>query len=117
MKKFVLTLVFVAAGLVGFNYATSGEFKLIPSFSKSEQQQAVQDLTDRFASANKMAAQAHRQAGMSGIDTTSDVEAARIETGRIQRELKSLQKNLTEDKAIRQAKQLSREMQDFVRSL
>ena len=64
-----------------------------------------------------MAAQAYRQAGMSGLDTTSDVEAARIETGRIQRELKSLQKNLTEDKAIRQAKQLSREMQDFVRSL
>ena len=117
MKKLLIAAVVVAAGLVVFNYATTGEFKLIPQFAKSEQEQSVQDLADRLDAAGQSIAQAHRSAGLSGIDTTSDVEAARREAKRIKGELKKLQKDLTEDKAIRQAKDLTTKVDSFVRDL
>ena len=44
MKKFAVVLVVVVVGLLGYNYGTTGEFKLVPSFSNSEEEQAVLDL-------------------------------------------------------------------------
>ncbi len=117
MKKFAVVLVVVVVGLLGYNYATTGEFKLVPSFSNSEEEQAVLDLRDDFAASQKQFAQAHRAAGLSGIDTSSDADAAVNDVKRIKRELEKLRKKLTEDKAKRIAGELANSVKDFERTL
>ena len=104
-------------GLLAFNYASTGELTLSPSFSKSVEEQAVLDLQDSFTAAKKQFAQAHRSAGLSGIDTSSDVSAAISSVKSTKRELEKLQKSLTEDKAKRIAGKLANAVQDFERTL
>ena len=117
MKKFVVVLVVAVVGLLGYNYATTGEFKLVPSFSKSEEERAVLDLREDFAAAQKQFAQAHRSAGLSGIDTSADANAAVKSVKSTKRELEKLRKKLTEDKAKRIAGELASAVQAFERSL
>ncbi len=117
MKKLAAVLVVVVVGLLGYNYATTGEFKLVPSFSNSEEEQAVLDLREDFATSQKQFAQAHRMAGLSGIDTSSDVSAAVSDVKRIKRQLEKLRKNLTEDKAKRIAGELANSVKEFERTL
>ena len=117
MKKFAVVLVVVVVGLLGYNYATTGEFKLVPSFSNSEEEQAVLDLREDFAASQKQFAQAHRAAGLSGIDTSADADAAVNNVKRIKRELEKLRKKLTEDKAKRIAGDLADAVRDFERTL
>jgi hypothetical protein len=117
MKKLVGVIVVAIVGLVGFNYATTGEFTLVPSFSKSEEERAVQELQDRFAVAKKQFDQAYRTAAVAGIDTTSDADAALGSVKRIKRELASLRKKLSEDRAKRKADELARAVQEFENKL
>lgn len=116
MKKLIVFVVFALAGLVVFNYATTGEIKVVPSFSKSAEEQSVEDLADRFASAQKLMSQAHRQASMSGIDTTSDAAATEAEVKKVQRALAKLEKSLTEPAAKRRADDLAGELEDYART-
>jgi hypothetical protein len=117
MKKLIAVVIVAIIGLVVFNYATTGELTLVPSFSKSDQERAVQDLQDRFAAARKQFAQAYRTAGVSGIDTTADADAAISSVKRVKRELEPLRKKLSEDRAKRKADELARAVQAFVKEL
>jgi hypothetical protein len=117
MKKLALVIVLAIVGLVTFNYATTGELTLTPSFSKSEEERAVQDLQQDFAASQKQYAQAYRTAGLSGIDTTADAEAAINDVKRIKRELKSLSKTLSEERAKRIADELATSVRAFEKSL
>ena len=117
MKKLAVVLVVAVVGLLGYNYATTGEIKLVPSFSKSAEEQAVLDLQEQFAAAQKQFAQAHRSAGMSGIDTSADAEAAIRSVKRTKRELNELRKTLTEDKAKQIAGDLAAAVQAFEKTL
>jgi len=117
MKKFALVIVVGIVGLVAFNYAMTGELTLTPSFSKSEEENAVRDLQQDFATAQKRYAQAYRAAGLSGIDTTADAEAAINSVKRIKRELKSLRKTLSEDRAKRIAGELEIAVRAFEKNL
>jgi hypothetical protein len=113
MKKLVGVVAIAAVALVGFNYATTGELTLVPSFSKSEEERAVQELQDRFAAAKKQFDQAYRTAAVAGIDTTSDADAALGSIKRIKRDLASLRKKLSEDRAKRKADLLARAVREF----
>jgi len=117
MKKLAGVIVIAVVALVGFNYATTGEFGLVPSFSKSEEERAVQELQERFAAAKKQFDQAYRTAAVAGIDTTSDADAALGSVRRIKRELASLRKKLSEDRAKRNADELARAVQEFENKL
>jgi len=117
MKKFAVVLVVALVGLLAFNYAKTGELTLSPSFSKSAEEQAVLDLQDNFAAAQKQFAQAHRSAGLSGIDTSSDVSAAISTVKSTKRELEKLRKTLSEDKAKRLADELADAVKAFERTL
>ncbi len=117
MKKLAFVIVVAIIGLVAFNYATTGELTLTPSFSKSEEERAVQDLQQDFAAAQKRYAQAYRAAGLSGIDTTADAEAAINDVKRIKRELKSLRKTLSEERAKRKADELANAVLAFEKNL
>jgi hypothetical protein len=113
MKKIAVIIVIAVVGLVVFNYATTGELTLAPSFAKSEEERAVQELRDRFAAATKQFAQAYRAAGLGGIDTTADADAALGSVKAIKRELEALRKKLTEERAKRKADELARAVREF----
>ena len=77
MKKAIVAVLFVVAGLLAYNFATTGELTLVPSFALSEDERQLKDLEARFKAARKEFAGAHRTAAVSGIDMTADAEAAR----------------------------------------
>jgi alcohol dehydrogenase class IV len=117
MKKLAVFVVVAIAVLVAFNYATTGELTLAPSFSKSEEEREVQDLQRDFAAAQKQYAQAYRAAGLSGIDTTADADAAIESVKRVTRELESLRKRLSEVGAKRSADELAIAVGTFQKNL
>ncbi len=117
MKKALIAAIVLVGGLVAYNYATTGELSVIPSFSLSEEERQIQDLEDEFQAARKEYAQAHRAASVSGIDTTGDVRAARQTVARISKELESLRKRLSEDRARRRAESLASMVREFAREL
>src|SRR5262245_46525406 len=86
-KRLVLALVLAVAALVTYNYITTGRFALIPSATMSEQEKELTDLEARLKTAVRQYAQAGRAAGLSGVDSTSDAEAARVEVQQIQKRL------------------------------
>ena len=117
MKKFVVVGAIAIAGLVAFNYATTGEITLVPSVSNSDEDRAVQALQEDFAVARKQFTQAHRSAAVGGIDTTGDADAALGDIKRITRELDSLRKKLSEDRARRKADDLARSLREFEKQM
>ena len=117
MKKLAVVVVVALVGLVAFNYATTGELTVVPSFSKSEEERAVRDLQREFAAAHKRYAQAYRSAAVGGIDTTADADAAIGSVKRIKRELESLRKKLSEERAKRIAEELAVAVRTFEKDL
>ena len=117
MKKLIVLILVAIGGLAVYNYATTGELSLTASFSKSEEERAVQELEDRFKAARNQLGQAHRGAAMAGIDTTADAEAAMKSVRRIRRGLESLRKTLSEDGAKREAAELASALQAFEKEL
>ena len=117
MKKLAVVLVVAIVGLVAFNYATTGELTLAPSFSTSEQERAVQDLQREFGAAQKRYAQAYRAAAVGGIDTTADADAAIGSVKSIKRELESVRKKLSEERAKRIADELAIAVRAFEKNL
>src|SRR5262249_603229 len=89
-KRLVLALVLAVAALFAYNYITTGKLALIPSNNLSDQEKELPDLEARLNAAVRQYAQAGRSAGLSGIDTTSDAEAARVEVQKIQKSLDEL---------------------------
>jgi hypothetical protein len=117
MKKILIVLAVAVAGLVLYNYATTGELSLTPKFSQSEDERAVDDLEQQLDAAKKQFAQAHRSAAVGGIDTTADVAAASRAVKRIRRELDGLTERLSSDSAKRRADELSRAIEEFSQKL
>lgn len=117
MKKIVVVAAVLVVGLVAFNYLTTGSITLIPAFDTSEEARALKDLEDRLDAAAKRYSQATRTAGLSGLDTTADAEAARRELRRIEKDLKSLRKRLSADSEIRRADELAAAVRLFSEKL
>ncbi len=117
MKKLAVVIVVAIVGLVAFNYATTGELTLTPSFSKSEEERAALDLQQDFAAAQKRYVQAHRTAAVGGIDTTADADAAIGSVKRVKRELESLRETLSEERAKRKADELANAVRAFEKNL
>jgi len=117
MKKLAVVIVVAIVGLLAFNYAKTGELTLTPSFTKSEEETAVHDLQQTFAAAQKQFVQAHRTAGLSGMDTSAEADAAINSVKRIKRELTKLRKTLSEDKAKRIAGELANSVRTFEKNL
>lgn len=113
MKKIVVVFLVVVAGLITYNYVTTGEFSVVPSFTLSEDERELNALEDRFNAAVKEYSQAGRTAGLSGMDTTADAEAARLSVQQISKDLKSLQKRLSSESSIRRAENLFAAVRGF----
>ena len=97
-KKILALAVLVVGGLFTYNYVTTGELTLVPSFTLSETQQELRSLERRMDRAVKELSQAGRSAGLAGIDTTHQAEVALIDLKQIEKELKVLARKVDSEK-------------------
>ena len=113
MSKIIMVIIFLAAGLVVYNYVTTGELSLIPGASLSEEEQEVKNLADRFYKARQMVKQAQRSAGVGGVATISMVDDEMNEIEQIEVEIVTLMDSLESEAAFENAERLEREIADF----
>jgi len=91
MKKVLLLLVVLAAAWIGVNYLRTGEIGLFPAAASAEGRR-IHDLEKELASIDAQIAAAGRSAGMTGIDTTADVESLMKRKGQIEAEIARIRK-------------------------
>ena len=118
MRKLVVFLVLIVVGLLGYNYFATGEVKLIPSFSLSDEERQIRDLADEMEAARREIATSARAAALAGIDTTSGIRAARRLVARIEKELSALEKKGLSSKGARnRARRLKSALGQFKREI
>lgn len=105
MKKLVILIVLVAAGVFGWKHFNQGG------------DDPLADLRARLESAEKTYQQAGRAAGMSGIDTSSDAEAARQEISRVEAALRDMKRSATSDEDKRRIDKLLTRAADIKRRM
>ena len=89
-KKIAAGIALAAVALIAFNYVSTGEITLIPTTPLSAEARQLSQLHDRFVTATHRLNQAGKAAGATGLDTSSDAQAALTELDSIERELKEL---------------------------
>jgi hypothetical protein len=99
MKNIITLVVVVVVALVAFNYFSTGEFKLLPGSSMSAEEQELNSLKGEFRRATQAYRQAGRSAGISGMDTTADAEAALQTVDSVEKEVKALRKRTDDPEA------------------
>ena len=100
MKNLITIAVVVVVALIAFNYFQTGEFKILPGSSMSEEERELNRLKGEFRRAAQVYRQAGRSAGVSGLDTTSDAEAALTTVDGVERDLKKLRRR-TKDAEVK----------------
>lgn len=116
MKKLLVLIILAAAGLVAYNYFTSGKISLIPSTSLSPEEQELKKLEKAFHQAQNQYLQGSRGASLVGIDTPADVIGAMREIRRVEREVTALKRRMTSGSANVKAEKLLIEIQAFKRA-
>ena len=114
MKSILIAVAVVGVALLAFNYFTTGEVKLVPSFAKSEDEVALDGLRARFDAAQTQFAQAYRTAGVAGVDTTADVEAAVRSVRQIDKDVAAFLKRPTAEGTKQKAEDLARAVGAFL---
>ena len=93
MKKLVLLIVVLVGVWLGVNYVRTGQFSFLPT-SLSAEEQHVRDLERELGNVNDQISQAARTAGVTGMDTTTDVSALMVKKEKLQKELDEARKKL-----------------------
>ena len=117
MKKVMVAIVLAVGALVGYNFLTTGQLSILPSSSLTAEEQELEDLASEFDTARDRFHQAGRAAGMTGIDSSADAEAAILNAKRVEKALDELKGRLTSDPAREKARKLEREIEEFMRGL
>lgn len=115
MMKIIMVISIVAAGLVAYNYVTTGELSLIPPSALSAEEQEVKNLADSFHKAQKMVRQAQRSSAVGGIGNIDIVDDEMNQLEEIESDLDILMENLESGSAMKKAEQLEREIEAFKR--
>ena len=113
MTRIIILIIIAVAGLVAYNYFTTGEMSLIPSSALSEEEQEVKSLADSFREAQRQVRQAERTAAVSGIGNIDAVEGAINEIDQIESAIVTLKNSLTSASAMNEAERLEREIEEF----
>lgn len=113
VKNLITIAVVVVVALVAFNYFQTGEFKLMPGSSMSEEEQELNRLKGEFRRAAQAYRQAGRSAGVSGMDTTHDAEAALKTVDGVERDVKALKKRMKDPEAKSKADELLAEIKKY----
>lgn len=117
MKKMLLIAVVVIGALLTYNYATTGKFTLLPQGPLSGEEQELQRLEREFETAATEFNQALRSAGLAGLDTTGDADAAMREVERIERKLDQLLQRVETEDARKAAERLQLRVREFKRKV
>lgn len=110
MRKLLGLTLIVAAGIFGYTH-----FFNVPAASADES--ALGDLEHRFEAASQSMALASRSSGVSGMDTTADIEAARAAVRRVDSELQALKGRLESAAALQRADRLQERVRAFRESM
>lgn len=113
MTKIIMVIIIVIAGLVAYNYFTTGELSLLPGSTLSEEEREVKRLADSFRNAQRMVKQAQRSAAVGAIGTIDAVADEMNQIDRIESELQILMDSLESASAMEKAEQLEREIEAF----
>jgi len=106
MRKILILCLIVVAGVVGYSRFGSAH-------SASADEKALADLEHQFDAASQQMAMANHSAGLSGMDATADVEAARAAVRRVDSELQTLKGRLTSEAAQQRADRLQEKVRAF----
>jgi hypothetical protein len=104
VKKLMITIVLVVAALAGYNYMTTGS--LMPSSSASPEDTQFESLEARVQSAGATITRAGQTAGLSGMDTTGDVERAMNQLEQVEKEIQDLQRKASSDEMKQKCERL-----------
>ena len=115
MKALIVIVVLGLAGLVGYNYFTTGEVRVLPRTLSAEELE-IQELESQLASAKRQFEQAAKAAGISGADFTAQAEAARRQVEKIEEKLSAALERL-EDKARTEVGRFSERAAERARAL
>jgi hypothetical protein len=89
MKKLILLVVIVLAVWLTVNYVRTGTVSLFPP-TATPQAQELRDLEDELHAIDAKMEAAGRAAGLTGVDTTTDVGALQARKEQIEKRLKAL---------------------------
>ena len=117
MARIVILIIIAVSGFLAYNYFTTGEMPLTPSFTLSEEEQEVKNLADRFSEAQRQVRQAERTAAASGVGNIGAVEDAINEIDQIESDLATLKNSLESSSAMEHAEELEREIEAFKRGV
>jgi hypothetical protein len=117
MKNFIALVIVLVVALLAYSYFAKGGLPFMPSEPQSGEAQQVAQLADDFRSACNEYRQAGRTAGLTGLDSTSEADAALGEIDRIEKALTRLKADITTDDARRAADKLAAEISAFKRGL
>lgn len=113
MKNIVAIAVVVVVGLVAFNYFQTGEFSFLPGGGLSEEERELNRLKGEFRRAAQSYRQAGRAAGVSGLDTTADLQAALQNVDGIERDLEGLRKRASDPEVRSKIDELLAEVRKY----
>jgi hypothetical protein len=115
MKNIIVIILLLVAGLLAYNYFTTGVVTLIPEKPSTPEEQELQRLERAFETAAREFNQALRSAGLAGLDTTGDAEAAMNEVKRVERSLQKLMRRLPNETARAKGEKLRQRISDWKR--
>lgn len=113
MKKGLALALLAVAGIAAYVVVTDGGLPL-GSKPGSGEEKEVARLERAFAEAHDQFQRASRAAAISGLDTTTEAEAARLEVERLRSELGRLETNLATREAKERARRLDAAMREFL---
>jgi len=113
MKNIIALAVVVIVGLVAFNYLQTGEFSFLPGGGMSEEEQELNRLKGEFRRAAQSYRQAGRAAGVSGLDTTADLQAALRTVEGVERDLKGLRKRTADPEVTAKIDEMLAEVRKY----
>ncbi len=93
MKKIVILVVVVAGVWLGVNYVRTGHLSFSPQVVSAAEER-LHDLQKELDNVNAQINQAGRTAGMTGMDTTNDVQALMVKKEQLEKQISEARKSL-----------------------
>ena len=113
MRKLVVLIGIVLAGLAGYNYYTTGEISLKLPTSLSKEVSELKRLEKKFHKAQNKFFQGGRSAAVAGLDSPADLVEAMNEIEQVEEALVNLYNTTTSESEKKKAEQLLSEIRDF----
>jgi hypothetical protein len=113
MKKLAAILVLALAGWFGYQYSQTGQLPFGSSTPSTPEDQELAALFDQFKTAHNQFQSAVRQAGLTGLDTTAEADAALQTVNRVEKALERLKGKISSQEGRQKADALALEIRNF----